>query len=231
MPGIKSSPPPSCAEEHPQRFQRPWLDLLAPCSCIPHRYPRQRLPARLAPAPEWEPSLCHGGTLFLCRSWRGQNWQEASGKPLCGWMWWEGWKKPLERDGSGVLANAPCHLRLLCCPSQSAIQRWGLAQLVGTWRGRFPTRGPHCSSSSLPGGGFEMGMLSVLHLGKPKAKGHPLLPTGGGDRGLGTGARWQRVGDTCDTVSTRSAGPAGSPGRAAQSYGAPEDHGIEGVQK
>lgn len=91
-------------------------------------------------------------------------------------------KKASERDGSRLLTNVRCYLRLLCCPSQDAVRRWGLARLIATWRERFPTRGPHCSSSSLPGGAFEMGMLAVLLLGKPKAKGHPLLSTGAGDR-------------------------------------------------
>lgn len=44
--------------------------------------------------------------------------------------------------------------------------------------------------------------------------------------GMGTGTRWQ---EGRDAGSIHSPSPAGSPRRAAQSYGALEDRGIEDV--
>lgn len=100
-------------------------------------------------------------------------------------MWWEGQKKPPEHHGSGPLVNAWRHP---CCPLENGVRHQRLAQLMETWGGgggRFPTSGSHCSSSSLPGGGFELGMLFGFASGETKAKGHPLPPARG--RGLEDG--------------------------------------------
>lgn len=93
---------------------------------------------------------------------------------------WEGWKKPPEHCSSGQLVNAWCHL---CCSLQNAVRCRGLARLTETWRGTFS----HCSSSSLPGGGFEAGGALWVCIWGNSGQGAPAAIS----VGMGTGARGQ----------------------------------------
>ena len=86
-------------------------------------------------------------------------------------MWWEGQKKPPEHHGSGPLVNAWCRL---CCPLQNVVRHWDLLGSRRCGREHFPTGVFPTSSSSLPGGGFELGMLFGFASVEAEAKGHPL---------------------------------------------------------